>query len=186
MKNKYVKIAVFTALGLGAIYGGYKLFKFIKDGNDSNGGGDEGAVITTEEAKKAPSAPKFDANKIVKKGSKGGEVKTIQTAFNNIIDDAKKVNLLTLDSNIEKPKATGLVDDFLFKLKLSNEIDGLSDKAKRIKAVKSISKLTVDGDFGTITESACQIIMGKKSVSYSEVKQKRIDFANVYGLPKPY
>jgi len=158
MKNKYVKIAVFTALGLGAIYGGYKLFKFIKDGNDSNGGGDEGAVITAEDAKKTSSEPKFDAEKIVSMGSRGSEVKTIQTAINNIIIDAYKAK----DKGFE------------------------GDKESRRKAVANIPKLKVDGIFGSKTEGATSIVMGKKSVSYNDVKQKRIDFAKAYELPSPY
>jgi len=181
----YKKIALFTILGIGATYGGYKLVKYInrnKGGNDIPV--DENNVISGTTTN--PSAPKFDNNKVVKKGSKGGEVKTIQTAFNNIIDDAKKVNVLTLKTDYNPAEPKGILDDFMNKLGASNELDKLSDKTRRITTIQKLNKLNVDGDFGSKTESVCQVIMGKKEVSYSEVKQKRIDFAKVYGLPSPY
>lgn len=157
MKNKYVKIAVFTALGLGAIYGGYKLYNYIKSSSD-NEGLDEGEVIHNINENKPATEPKFDGNKIVSFGSRGGEVKTIQTAINNIIVDAYKAK----DKGFE------------------------GDKESRRKAVANIPKLKVDGIFGSKTQSAISIVMGKPTVSYLELKQKRIDWAKAYDLPSPY
>jgi peptidoglycan hydrolase-like protein with peptidoglycan-binding domain len=156
MKNKYVKIAVFTALGLGALYGGYMIYNSIKRKNE--GGSDEEEVIISINENKPVSEPKFDGDKIVSIGSRAGEVKTIQTAVNNIIVDAYK----SKDKGFE------------------------GDKESRRKAVANIPKLKVDGIFGSKTEGAISIIMGKKSLSYNEIKQKRIDWANAYGLPNPY
>ncbi len=157
MKNKYVKIAVFTALGLSALYGGYKLYNFIKRGSDSNES-DEDEVIDKVNENKSVSEPKFDGDKIVSVGSRGGEVKTIQTAINNIIIDS------------DKSKDKGLT----------------GEKEARRKAVASIEKLSTDGIFGAKTESAVLKIMGKKAISYNQIKQKRKDFASAYGLPNPY
>jgi peptidoglycan hydrolase-like protein with peptidoglycan-binding domain len=157
MKNKYVKIAVFTALGLGAIYGGWKIYTTIRRKNELDFSDSE-ITSSNESEKTSVKEPSFDSNKIVFFGSRGGEVKTIQTALNNIIIDAYK----------------------------SKDGGFTGDKETRRKTIANIPKLKVDGIFGVKTQEAISIIMGKSKTSYSEVKQKRIDFANAYGLPKPY
>ena len=187
MENKYVKIGVYTLLGLGAIFGGYKLVKFISK-NKNNNTTNEDEVIKNEEQIKSslPNAPKFDENKVVKKGSKGSEVKTIQTAFNNIIEDAKKVKLSDIGGDVSQPKDLSIVDSVLFKLKVAQDFSKLPDKVKRVETIKNISELVADGVFGSKTESACKIIMGTNSTTYAKVRQKRLDFAKVYGLGNPY
>lgn len=172
MKNKYVKIAVFTALGLGALYGGYKLYKFAtrdnkpndekpnNEGNSTSSTPTSSSNIGNTSTATTTKKSKFNPNRVVKKGSKDGsgqtEVGAIQIALNNIIEDAKK----------SKP-TTG-------------------DKESRRKALANLTPLVVDGIFGSKTEANLSKVLGKKSASYSEVKQKRIDWANAYGLKNPY
>jgi len=151
----YKKIALITALVLGASYGGFKLVKYISrkvKGADSN----EDEVIANIEAEKTISEPDFDGNIVAKIGMRGGEVKTIQTAFNNIISDASK------------PKGfTGQMES-------------------RRERVAMLTKLDVDGIFGIKTQATCQVIMGEKSVSYNQARDKRIAFSTAYGLGNPY
>lgn len=151
MNKKYVKIALFSALGIGAIYGGYKLITFLRDKKMSDDPIQSNEIETT-----TASTPSFDENKEVKKGSKGSEVKTIQVAFNNIIEDAKKI-------------------------KFPN-----GDLESRRNDVAGLTKLTTDGIFGSKTLAVCQKIMGASSTTYAKVRQKRLDFAKVYGLGNPY
>ena len=67
MNKKYIKISIITFASIGAIYGGYKLVKYIMN------------------------KYKFDGDKIVSEGDKSDEAKTIKQALNNIISDANKV-----------------------------------------------------------------------------------------------
>jgi hypothetical protein len=67
MNKKYIKISIITFASIGAIYGGYKLVKYIMN------------------------KYKFDGDKIVSQGDKSDEAKTIKQALNNIISDANKV-----------------------------------------------------------------------------------------------
>lgn len=66
MNKKYIQIGIITFASLGAIYGGYKLVKYIMD------------------------KYKFDGTKIISEGDKGSEAQTIKETLNNIISDAKK------------------------------------------------------------------------------------------------
>jgi hypothetical protein len=89
MNKRYIKIGAITLVSLGAIYGGYKLFKYLTKPTE------EGVlpvdiVDTSAEEVKTVSKPSFNADKVVSLGSKGGEVGAIQIALNNIIKDAKK------------------------------------------------------------------------------------------------
>ena len=89
MNKRYIKIGAITLVSLGAIYGGYKLFKYLTKPTE------EGIlpvdiVDTSTEEVKTVSKPSFNADKVVSLGSKGGEVGAIQIALNNIIKDAKK------------------------------------------------------------------------------------------------
>jgi hypothetical protein len=138
------------------VYGGYRLYKNLTSDDGEDEIEDE--VIKVENASKPATAPKFDSKKEVWFGHKGSEVKTIQTSLNNIISDANKA---------KKDVIT-------------------SDKEKRRLKVATIPKLATDGGFGNKTLSAVRIIMGSDKTTYAKVKQKRIDFANTYGLKNPY
>lgn len=197
MKVNYVKVGIFSVLGVATIYGGYKLHKYFKEKaekarlekllKDSTSQIAVAEVISSNNAEKEiVVTPAFDGNKVVSKGSKGVEAKTIQLALNNIIEDAKKVNLLAIPSNYkpseEKSASSWLLEPF----KASIAVDNLVKVSERVKQIASLQKLATDGNFGAKSESVCQVIMGKKSTTYNEVMQKRVNFSKAYGLPNPY
>jgi hypothetical protein len=196
MNKKYVKIAVFTVLGLATIYGGYRLVRFARDKKEQRRLEDliaeaestdakEEVIASNKGEKQETAKPSFDGNKIVSKGSKGTEAKTVQLALNNIIEDAKKVNLLALKANV--PTSSGSVSDWATEpLKAQAELERLGKIAKRVTQIASLPKLVADGDFGAKSVSVCQVIMGTSSTTYNKVMQKRIDFSKAYGLPNPY
>jgi hypothetical protein len=196
MNKKYVKIAVFTVLGLATIYGGYRLVRFARDKKEQRRLEDliaeaestdakEEVIASNKGEKQETAKPSFDGNKIISKGSKGTEAKTVQLALNNIIEDAKKVNLLALKANA--PASSGSVSDWATQpLKAQAELERLGKIAKRVTQIASLPKLVVDGDFGAKSVSVCQVIMGTSSTTYNKVMQKRIDFSKAYGLPNPY
>jgi len=196
MNKKYVKIAVFTVLGLATIYGGYRLVRFARDKKEQRRLEDliaeaestdakEEVIASNKGEKQETAKPSFDGNKIVSKGSKGTEAKTVQLALNNIIEDAKKVNLLALKANA--PASSGSVSDWATEpLKAQAELERLGKIAKRVTQIASLPKLVADGDFGAKSVSVCQVIMGTSSTTYNKVMQKRIDFSKAYGLPNPY
>jgi hypothetical protein len=66
MNKKYIQIGIVAFASIGAIYGGYKLVKYIMN------------------------KYKFNGDKIISEGDKGDEAKTIQQTLNNIISDASK------------------------------------------------------------------------------------------------
>jgi hypothetical protein len=196
MNKKYVKIAVFTVLGLATIYGGYRLVRFARDKKEQRRLEDliaeaestdakEEVIASNKGEKQETAKPSFDGNKIISKGSKGTEAKTVQLALNNIIEDAKKVNLLALKANA--PASSGSVSDWATEpLKAQAELERLGKIAKRVTQIASLPKLVADGDFGAKSVSVCQVIMGTSSTTYNKVMQKRIDFSKAYGLPNPY
>ena len=196
MNKKYVKIAVFTVIGLATIYGGYRLVRLARDKkeqrrlenliSDAESKDAKEEVIASNKGEKQETAkPSFDGNKIISKGSKGTEAKTVQLALNNIIEDAKKVNLLALKANA--PASSGSVSDWATQpLKAQAELERLGKIAKRVTQIASLPKLVADGDFGAKSVSVCQVIMGTSSTTYNKVMQKRIDFSKAYGLPNPY
>ena len=152
MNKRYIKIGAITLASLAVIYGGYRLVKHLIEKKAQNN-----LDPTTEETTATEGGEsKFDADKIVSKGSKNNEVGAIQIALNNIIDDAKK----------------GKSSD--------------ATKEIRRKDVASLVPLKNDNIFGDKTEKVLLKIMGKNSASYNEVKTKRIDFSMAYGLPNPY
>lgn len=196
MKVNYVKVGVFSVLGIATIYGGYRLFKHFRDKREearleelliestSAESIAENATSNKTEKQEA-TKPAFDGNKIISKGSKGTEAKTVQLALNNIIEDAKKVNLLALKANA--PASSGSVSDWATEpLKAQAELERLGKIAKRVTQIASLPKLVADGDFGAKSVSVCQVIMGTSSTTYNKVMQKRIDFSKAYGLPNPY
>ena len=99
---------------------------------------------------------RFKGDEVVSKGSKGNEVGAIQIALNNIIDDAKR------GSNTD------------------------ATKEARRKAVASLIPIQKDNIFDDKTEKVLLKIMGKNSASYNEVRIKRIQFSEAYGLGDPY
>jgi hypothetical protein len=155
MNKRYIKIGAITLVSLGAIYGGYKLFKYLTKPTEE-GDLPVDIVDTSGEEVKTVSKPSFNADKVVSLGSKGGEVGAIQIALNNIIKDAKK----------------GKSKD--------------ATKESRRKNVASLTLLKTDGVFGQKTMAVLVKIMGKTSASYNEVKTKRTQFAEAYGLSNPY
>lgn len=197
MKVNYVKAGVYSVLGIATIYVGYRLIKHSREKRElalleklllESASAESIAENTSSNKteKKVATQPAFNGNKIISKGSKGDEAKTVQLALNNIIEDAKKVNLLALKSDY-KPSDSASVSDSLsepFKAQLA--LEKLSKVAERVKKIASLPKLVADGNFGAKSVSVCQVIMGTTSTTYNKVMQKRIAFSKTYGLPNPY
>lgn len=162
--KKYIKIGVITLVGLAVVYGGVKLIKSLRS-SDSTDVSTEDA--TSEDASKSPS---FNGDRVVSVGSRGAEVKTIQTALNNIIADAYKIGLRSTPEGQRLPNGISLTPE----------------QEKRRKIVANLPKLKVDGILGMKTSSTLKTIMGTDSVTYNKVKQKRLDFAKSFGLANPY
>lgn len=199
MKVNYVKIAVLTTVGLATIFGGVMLVRYFRTKNEQRNLDEEidlsnGTVKETKpssSSKPSSSKPKpFDSNRIVKKGSKDtegqNEVKTVQLALNGIIDDAKKVDLTKLGSGYKPTTTNGVSSWALQPYQAQAELEKLASDVKRIKSIASLTKLYPDGDFGGKSEIVLMKIMSEPTTTYSKVKQKRINFANAYGLPNPY
>ena len=180
MNKKYIKIGAITLVSLGAIWGGYKLVKYIiEKRKESNLEPLPVEIVDTsnKEEVKAVAKPTFSGTKIVSKGSKGDEAKTIQQTLNNIINDAK--------AGLKKKYPLGYKPTLL-----SQNTSNISFSSKttddRLKEVASLKPLVVDGDFGAKSVSTLIVIMGKSSASYNEVRDKRIQFSKNYGLGNPY
>lgn len=184
MNKKYIKIGAITIVSLGAIWGGYKLVKYIiEKRKESNLEPLPVEIVDTsnKEEIKVVTKPTFDGTKIVTKGSKGEEAKAVQQAINNIINDAKKGLAikypLGFKANTEllNNPTTGFAPSF-----------STATTGDRLKKVASLKPLVVDGDFGAKSVSTLIVIMGKSSASYNEVRDKRIQFSKNYGLGNPY
>jgi len=202
MNKKYIKIGAITLLSLGAIYGGYKLVNYLIDKSRQNKPCDEGyekdengacvevvSTTTTTTNAKPTVKPTFSGTKIVSKGSKGDEAKTVQTALNNIISDAKKWKTPVVTKNVvpEFDWSSGLNSSYeSSKQKPYLDIQLDSTKDSKRKKIASLKPLVVDGDFGSKSVAVLIEIMGKSSASYNEVRDKRISLANTYGLGNPY
>lgn len=180
MNKKYIKIGAITLASLGVVFGGYKLVKYIiKKRQESNLEPLPVEIVdtsNTEEVKQV-AKPTFDGKKIVSKGDKSEEAKTIQQTLNNIINDAKK--------GLKKKYPLGYKPTIL-----SQNVGNVSISTKttddRLKEVASLKPLIADGDFGAKSVSTLIVIMGKSSASYNEVRDKRIAFSKNYGLGNPY
>jgi hypothetical protein len=187
MNVKYIKIGAITLASLGAIYGGYKLVKYLSKPSDE-GDLPVDIVDTSRNEVSIANKPTFSGTKIVSKGSKGDEAKTIQQTLNNIIKDAKKGLAIKPKLNLPTNTASqNLVFDPLlgwFNTGKPSSISTTSDN--RLKQVASLKPLTVDGDFGAKSVSTLIVIMGKSSATYNEVRDKRIQFSKNYGLGNPY
>lgn len=85
-----------------------------------------------------PTAPRFDSNKVLKKGSQGEEVRYLQNALN------------------------------------------------RVKVLKGLPTIAVDGKFGPKTEESVQNFMKSKSTTYAKVKAAVIGTFQAAGQPNPY
>lgn len=192
MNKKYIKIGAITLVSLGAVYGGYKLVKYLIGKNQEQQNKDipvDVVIASNEIEKKVVTKPAFDGAKIVTKGSKGEEAKAIQQALNNIINDANKAITPTINKTIVPEynwgsSSTSSYTTSLQKPYLVSQID--AKKEARRKQVASLKPLIVDGDFGAKSVSTLIVIMGKSSASYNEVRDKRIAFSKVYGLGNPY
>lgn len=184
MNKKYIKIGAITLASLGALYGGYKLFKYIiEKRNESNLEPLPVEIVDTsnKEEVKAVAKPTFSGVKIVSKGSKGEEAKAVQQTLNNIINDAKKglavkypLGFKANTDLLNKP-TTGFAPSF-----------STATTGDRLKEVASLKPLIVDGNFGAKSVSTLIVIMGKSSATYNEVRDKRIQFSKNYGLGNPY
>ena len=180
MNKKYIKIGAITLVSLGAIYGGYKLVKYIiEKRKERNIEPLPVEIVDTsnKEEVKQVAKPTFDGKKIVSKGSGGEEAKTVQQTLNNIINDAKK--------GLKKKYPLGYKPTIL-----SQNVGNVSISTKttddRLKEVASLKPLIIDGDFGAKSVSTLIVIMGKSSASYNEVRDKRIQFSKNYGFGNPY
>jgi hypothetical protein len=157
MNKKYIKIGAITLVSLGAIYGGYKLFKYLTKPTEEQAPLPVDIVNTaTEEEVKTVSKPTFDGNKLISINSRGQEAKSIQQALNSLVEDAKR---------------TSSKDPV---------------KEARRKDVASLPRLTLDGIFGKKSIASLIKIMGKSSASYNEVRDKRLAFNKAYGMGNPY
>jgi hypothetical protein len=180
MNKKYIKIGAITLVSLGAIYGGYKLVKYlIEKRNESNLEPLPVEIVDTsnKEEVKQVAKPTFDGAKIVSKGSKGEESKTVQQTLNNIINDAKKGLSIKYPLGYKPTILSPNTSNISFSTKTTDD---------RLKEVASLKPLIVDGDFGAKSVSTLIVIMGKSSASYNEVRDKRIQFSKNYGLGNPY
>jgi hypothetical protein len=192
MNKKYIKIGAITLVSLGAIYGGYKLVKYLigKSQEQKNQEIPVEIVDTSnKEEIKVVAKPTFDGAKIISKGSKGEEAKAVQQAINNIINDASKAITPTINKNVVPQYNWGSssISSYTTSLQkpyLVSQID--ATKEARRKKVASLKPLIADGDFGAKSVSTLIVIMGKSSASYNEVRDKRIAFSKVYGLGNPY
>jgi hypothetical protein len=180
MNKKYIKIGVISLVSLGAIFGGYKLVKYIiKKRQDLNEEPLPVEIVDTSNKEEISqvSKPSFDGKKIVSKNTKSSEAKTIQQTLNNIINDAK--------SGLKKKYPLGYKPTIL-----SNNVGNVSISTAttddRLKQVASLKPLIVDGDFGAKSVATLIVIMGKSSATYNEVRDKRIQFSKNYGLGNPY
>ena len=97
----------------------------------------------------------LDADKWVKKGDNGVEVKYVQWGVNNIIKAAKQVD--------REPYRSPAKDK------------------SRIAAIAAIKPLKRDGDFGNKTKAAVQIITGNSGTNYCLIQKKRLAFHAKYG-----
>ena len=185
MNKKYIKIGAITLVSLGAIYGGYKLVKYLIGKNQEQQNKDIPVEIvdtSNKEEVKAVAKATFDGAKIVTKGSKGEEAKAIQQAINNIINDANKAKIKPV-TNVIDP-SSGLVFTEFGYMKANTTVK--DNSGDRLKKVASLKPLITDGDFGAKSVSTLIVIMGKSSATYNEVRDKRIAFSKAYGLGNPY
>jgi len=113
-----------------------------------------------------PNVESLDDNKKLSKGSKGVEVERVQTNFNDIIDKMRKTYALPYHS-------VGMFTNIFGSGNITTE---------RIKKIADLSQLTVDGNFGSKTENAGAVIMGKKTFSLKEVRTKKDQLFNAIGL----
>ena len=192
MNKKYIKIGAITIVSLGAIYGGYKLVKYLIGKNQEQQNQDipvDVVIASNEIEKKVVAKPTFDGTKIVTKGSKGEEAKAVQQALNNIINDATKAITPTINKFVtpQFDWSSGSSSSYTSSLQkpyLDIKVDPV--KEARRKKVASLKPLVADGDFGAKSVSTLIVIMGKSSASYNEVRDKRIAFSKAYGLGNPY
>jgi hypothetical protein len=181
MNKKYIKIGAITLVSLGAIYGGYKLVKYLigKSQEQKNQEIPVEIVDTSnKEEIKVVAKPTFDGAKIISKGSKGEEAKAVQQAITPTINK-NVVPQYNWGSSSISSYTTSLQKPYLV-----SQID--ATKEARRKKVASLKPLIADGDFGAKSVSTLIVIMGKSSASYNEVRDKRIAFSKVYGLGNPY
>ena len=189
MNKKYIKIGAITLVSLGAIYGGYKLVKYLIGKKQEQQNKDIPVEIvdtSNKEEVKVVAKPTFDGAKIVTKGSKGEEAKAIQQALNNIINDANKVKIKPKYLPTNTATQNLVYDPILGWFNAINTTSVSTTSDDRLKKVASLKPLVTDGDFGKGSVSTLIVIMGKSSASYNEVRDKRIAFSKAYGLGNPY
>lgn len=159
-----------------------------------------------DEAKGAIEGSNFNSNKTVKLGSTGNEVGAIKIAFNNIIKDLKRISALDYcKKTIQNGNA--LIDCIESKAtwyrqanaeevyecvksiggdEMKKAAEECKRKEARRKDIAAKALLVQDQNFDKTTENMALLLMGTKTFSYADVKQKRKDFAFAYGLKNPY
>ena len=128
----------------------------------SSGGGSGGG---------APAKVELDPFKWLQKGSKNVETKYVQWGINEIIKTAKMMKYW-------KPSPSNPSKKWY-------DIMSSKDKA-RINALAGLTPLKGDGDFGSKTEAAVQVVKGKKGTNYCEIRKTRSALAHKYNFKDPY
>jgi len=177
----YKKISIITAISVVALFGGYKLYKKYISVNRSKMFPEDDEIPTPSSGNSVnppKGTPSFDRLKIVKLGSKGAEAKTVQSALNNIINDAIKIK--------STPKPIGWVAPSLNTYSTSNVLFNNDTTETEVNRIAKLTKLVVDGDFGSKSVMTLKSIMGVTSSNYDNVSKKRVEISMKNGLGNPY
>jgi hypothetical protein len=122
----------------------------------------------------------LDSDKWVQKGARGVEVKYVQGAINNLITSAKKVLKLNKAVAVTPIGSMG----YLGGLGVLGNLN--STQKRRVEALANLTPLKRDGDFGSKTETAVQVVEGKKGTNYCLLQKRRTSFNKTYKLSAPY
>ena len=189
MKKEYVKIGFIAIGSIAAIYGGYRLFNYIKAKN-SFGSIDNSTAEKSDKVEKATvKTPSFNGEKLISKGSKGSEVKTIQLAINNIIHDMSKATAPVVTKLITPQFDWATSENSSYNTSTKKPFTDVQvDKKKEStrQYISNLKPLKVDGVFGKGSASVLKAILGKESTTYNEIRNKRISLAKEFGLGNPY
>lgn len=192
MNKKYIKIGLITLGSIGVIWGGYKIVKhFIKKSQERENQNlpVEVVIASNEVEKKEVEKPAFNANKVVKLGSKDSEAKTVQTALNNIISDMSKAKTPVITKTITPQFNWGSSSNSNYSISnqkpfVDTQIDTKKEATRQY--IAGFKPLIADGDFGAKSVIVLKGILGKDSATYNEVKNKRLSLAKQFDLGNPY